>query len=114
MDIGKKIKILRAQKGISQQQLADLINKTRTLISHIEVTSKVNFFTLTEIAIALDVTVAYFTDDFTSVNVVKETSAGYSTLAEKIEQLERENELLNEIIQNQKEIIAQLKEKLNN
>lgn len=112
MDIGKKIKVLRAQKGISQQQLADLINKTRTLISHIEVTSKVNFFTLTEIASVLDVTVAYFTDEFTSKNVVEEEGQDYFSLAERIKKIERENELLSEIIQNQKEIIAQLKEKL--
>ena len=63
MNIGKKIKVLRAEKGVSQQQLADLINKTRTLISHIEVTSKVNFYTLNEISSALGVPVSYFTDD---------------------------------------------------
>ncbi len=112
MDIGKKIKVLRAEKGISQQELADLINKTRTLISHIEITSKVNFFTLTEIANALNVTVSHFTDEFTSKNIVKEDGVDYSNLTERIEKVERENELLNEIIQNQKEIIAQLKDKL--
>ncbi|NQX96903.1 MAG: helix-turn-helix transcriptional regulator [Flavobacteriales bacterium] len=112
MDIGKKIKVLRAKKGISQQELADLINKTRTLISHIEVTSKVNFFTLTEIANALGVTVPYFTDDFTSSNIVQEDAVNYSTLSERVKKIERENELLNEIIQNQKEIISQLKEKI--
>lgn len=112
MDIGKKIKVLRAEKGISQQELADLINKTRTLISHIEVTSKVNFFTLTEIANALNVTVSYFTDDFTSENVLKEQGVDYSKLSERIKKVERENELLSEIILNQKEIITQLKDKL--
>ncbi len=112
MDIGKKIKVLRAKKGLNQQELADLINKTRTLISHIEITSKVNFFTLTEIAKALDVDVSHFTNEFTSTNMVKEKDEAYSTLSERIKKIERENELLNEIIQNQKEIIKQLKEKL--
>lgn len=112
MDIGKKIKVLRAEKGISQQELADLVNKTRTLISHIEVTSKVNFFTLTEIANALDVTVSYFTDDTTAENIVKEKGVDYLKLSERIKKIERENELLNEIVQNQKEIISQLKDKL--
>tara|TARA_R110001592_G_scaffold37439_6_gene124888 strand:- start:115 stop:456 length:342 start_codon:yes stop_codon:yes gene_type:complete len=111
MNIGKKIKVLRAEKGVSQQQLADLINKTRTLISHIEVTSKVNFYTLNEIANALGVPVSYFTDDNFD-NLVEETKANYSNLSEKVKKLERENELLNEIIQNQKEIITQLKDKL--
>lgn len=113
MDIGKKIKVLRAKKGLNQQQLADLINKTRTLISHIEVTSKVNFYTLTEIAHALDVPVSYFTDKEHSENIVEETTADYSNLSEKVEKLTHEIELLNEIILNQKELIFQLKEKLN-
>lgn len=113
MDIGKKIKILRAEKGLSQQELADLINKTRTLISHIEVTSKVNFYTLNEIAEALEVPVSYFTDDTYSLTAVAESSEQYSNMNEKIKKLEREIELLNEIITNQKEIIQQLKEKLN-
>lgn len=112
MDIGKKIKILRAEKGISQQELADLINKTRTLISHIEVTSKVNFYTLTEIANALSVETSYFTDDYTK-NIVNEKREDYSNLSERLKKVERENELLNEIIQNQKEIIAQLKDRIN-
>ena len=113
MDIGQKIKVLRAEKGISQQKLADLINKTRTLVSHIEVTSKVNFYTLTEIASVLDVSVSHFTDNQGSIHILKENKAEYSVVSEKVKKLERENELLNEIIQNQKEIITQLKEKLN-
>ncbi len=113
MNIGKKIKVLRAEKGVSQQQLAELINKTRALISHIEVTSKVNFYTLNEIAKALEVPVTYFTDEDYSDNIAKEMEASYSNLSEKMEMLERENDLLNEIVKNQKEIINQLREKLN-
>ena len=111
LEIGKKIKILRAQKGMSQQDLADSINKTRPLISHIEITSKVNFYTLTEIANALSVEVSYFTDNFTN-NIVNEEKEGYFILSERSSKLERENELLNEIINNQKEIIIQLKDKI--
>jgi len=112
MNIGQKIKVLRAERGISQQKLADLINKTRTLVSHIEVTSKVNFYTLTEIANVLGVSVSHFTDESVYENIAKEGKEEYSNLSDKIKKLERENELLNEIIQNQKEIITQLKEKL--
>lgn len=112
MNIGQKIKVLRAERGISQQKLADLINKTRTLVSHVEVTSKVNFYTLTEIANVLGVSVSHFTDESVYENIAKENKEEYSSLSDKIKKLERENELLNEIIQNQKEIITQLKEKL--
>ena len=112
MSIGKKIKVLRAEKGISQEELAVLINKTRALISHIEITSKVNFYTLTELANVFNVPVSYFTEDLNSLNMVKEDRKEYASLPEKLKKLERENELLNEIIQNQKEIIAQLKANL--
>jgi transcriptional regulator with XRE-family HTH domain len=111
MNIGKKIKILRAEKGMSQQELADLINKTRALISHIEVTSKVNYFTLREISEALDMSVDYFTEDL-SQDVLNESKNDYSSLSERVTKVERENVLLNEIISNQKEIIIQLKDKL--
>ena len=110
MDIGQKIKVLRAERGLNQQQLADLINKTRTLISHIEVTSKVNYYTLEEISKALDVDVSYFTSDLSSSTIVKEVNDPYANLEEKIKKFEREVELLNEIISHQKEIIQQLKE----
>jgi len=97
---------------IKTEKLADLINKTRTLVSHIEVTSKVNFYTLTEIANVLGVSVSHFTDESDYKNIAKESKEEYSNLSDKIKKLERENELLSEIIQNQKEIITQLKEKL--
>ena len=109
MDVGKKIKILREKKGISQQQLADLINKTRTLISHIEVTSKVNFYTLNEISKALGVPVSYFTDDNYANQILEDPKESYIDLADKVKKLERENELLIEIVANLKEIIQQLK-----
>ncbi len=115
MEIGRKIKVLRVEKGISQKDLAKAINKTRALISHIEVTSKVNYFTLTEIASALDVPISYFVEDISSVKAeVKESDSKYLSFSEENKKLKRENELLNEIISNQKEIIKQLKEKLKN
>ncbi len=111
MDIGQKIKVLRAEKGLNQQQLADLINKTRTLISHIETTSKVNFYTLEEISKALNVDVSYFTKNLPSSALLGEANEPYAKLEEKIKQLDREVELLNEIVSHQKEIIKQLKQK---
>jgi transcriptional regulator with XRE-family HTH domain len=111
MDIGTKIKVLRAKKGLNQQQLAELINKTRTLISHIEITSKVNFYTLNEIAKALDVSVSYFTENGKN-SLLEEPENEYISLNDKVEKLEREIELLNEIISNQKELIKELKDKV--
>lgn len=111
MNVGRKIRILRVQKGINQQQLADLINKTRTLISHIEITSKVNYYTLLEISNALDVPISYFLED--NDNSLEEPREDYKTQLEKTEKLEREIELLKEIVSNQKDLIDELKKRLN-
>jgi transcriptional regulator with XRE-family HTH domain len=111
MDIGKKIKILRAEKGISQQELARLINRTRSLISRIEVTSKANYYTLRAISDVLDVSIDYFIAEI-NTDVLNESTTEYSSLSDRITKVERENELLNEIISNQKEIILQLKDRL--
>ena len=111
MEIGKKIKILRAEKGISQQQLADSINKTRALISHIEVTSKVNYYTLNEISNSLNVSVDYFTDSFNN-KILNDGKNDYVSLTKHLCNIERENELLKEIITNQRETISNQKENI--
>jgi len=111
MEIGKKIKVLRTEKGLNQDQLAEKISRTRTLISHIERTSKVNYYTLNEIAAVLDVPVTYFTDENYELNTIEEAQEKYNVLSEKVKMLERENELLSEIVDNQKQIINDLKQK---
>lgn len=57
MHLGLRIKVERVAKGMTQQQLADKINKTRPLISHIEQTGKVNHYTLLSICNALNVNI---------------------------------------------------------
>jgi transcriptional regulator with XRE-family HTH domain len=54
MHIGLKIKLARIAKGLTQQDLADKIFKTRPLVSHIEQTGNVNSKTLEEIKKVLD------------------------------------------------------------
>ncbi len=49
MHAGKKIRILRAIRNLSQTQLAERIGRTRALISHIEQTGKINYYTLKDI-----------------------------------------------------------------
>ncbi|UPT67949.1 MAG: helix-turn-helix domain-containing protein [Sphingobacteriales bacterium JAD_PAG50586_3] len=55
MDIGKKIKVARAEKGWTQQDLADKVNRTRSLIGNIEQSGKGNPETLQEIAAVLGI-----------------------------------------------------------
>ena len=57
---GRKIRILRVMRGITQNELSDRISKTRALVSYIEGTGKVNHYTLQEILKALDVSAEEF------------------------------------------------------
>jgi transcriptional regulator with XRE-family HTH domain len=54
--VGRKIRQFRVLKGLSQQDLADMIHKGRPLISHIENTGKVHHATLVKICKALQIT----------------------------------------------------------
>lgn len=111
MHLGIKIKVARLSKGLTQQELADKIHKTRPLISHIEQTGKVNYDTLTQISKALGISV----DEME--NIVNEPAHGYQATStiekyvQLIEQLKKENEMLKELLSSQKEIIEMLKRK---
>jgi transcriptional regulator with XRE-family HTH domain len=52
--IGQKIKRLRAFKGLTQEDLATKIGRTRSLISYIERTGNINKQTLNEIILILE------------------------------------------------------------
>ena len=111
MHIGKKIKMLRALKGLTQNELAGKINKTRALVSHIEQTGKVNNYTLTAILKALNITLDDF-EKFDNKEAVKaksyniDESDELNILKERIESYQKENKALKELIISQKKIIS--------
>ena len=115
MHLGLKIKVARTAKGLTQQGLADKINKTRPLISHIEQTGKVNSYTLNKICKALQIDIG------TLENMVNERGVTYLSgkdgdsahYKEEIRRMNDEISLLKELISSQKEIIISLREKLN-
>lgn len=113
MHTGKKIKLLRTLKNLTQEELAEKINKTRALISHIEQTGKVNHYTLLSILKVLDVSLPYF-EDLDENGVLASTTPGYTAnnelniLKEKVEHYQKENSLLKELINSQKKIIKTL------
>lgn len=47
--LGQKIKRLRAFKGMTQEELANALGKTRSLVSYFERTGNINNYTLQEI-----------------------------------------------------------------
>lgn len=109
MHLGVKIKVLRLSKGLSQQELADKVNKTRPLISHIEQKGKVNAETLKLICKALGVSLSDLE------NLVNEpekiNNADASALQKEIQQLRKENEVLLDLVESQKQVIALLKKR---
>jgi transcriptional regulator with XRE-family HTH domain len=114
--IGQKIKRLRAFKGITQEDLATKIGRTRSLISYIERTGNINKQTLKEIILILESNPDEFelnsVDFFTSNKDIKNEITdppknGYEIL---IRELKDEISYLKKIIDNQLEL---LKEKNN-
>ena len=92
MHLGKKIKLARMSKGLTQAQLADKIHKTRPLISHIEQTGKVHHDTVNAICRVLGIS-------FESLNQVEDPSQVYDMpTRETFEFLKRENEHLNRLV----------------
>ncbi len=117
MQTGKKIKLLRAIKGLSQEQLADKIGRTRALISHVEQTGKVNYDTLTLILKVLSISKQEF-DDFEQDNLKLNATKEYQsvtkemqTLQDRLESCQKENTILKELVETQKDLIAMLKQR---
>ena len=80
MHLGLKIKFARMVKGITQAELAEKINKTRALVSHIEQSGQVNYFTLSAIATALEVNF-----DDVAPDMVSEPAVAYKISRKKKE-----------------------------
>ncbi|MFN4973449.1 MAG: helix-turn-helix domain-containing protein [Bacteroidota bacterium] len=111
MHIGLQIKFARMRKRLTQQDLAERINKTRPLISNIEQTGKVNYYTLVKICEVLEV-------DIDSLHQMVEEPDSYYPSADsknknqRLQQLERQIEQLNMLVDSQKDLIVALKEKV--
>ena len=109
MHLGKKIRRVRINKDITQEQLAEKINKTRALVSHIEQTGKVNHYTLNAIVKALSITVEELESiDEKQISTNKKQKSELDLMSQEIEHLKNENTLLKEIIANQKKLISSL------
>lgn len=119
MHIGLKIKMIRLSKGLKQIDLADRINKTRALVSHIEQTGQVNYYTLESIAKALEVEVAVLQSDivndsgymyYQKANAQENTVPLYEEDEREltIKKLEEEVHFLKQLVKSQLEIIESL------
>lgn len=110
MHSGNKIKQLRQLKGLTQDELALKINKTRALVSHIEQTGKVNHYTLVAITKVLGISLEDF-ENYTLqkslkkyINHEEQNENELKVLQEKLVHYQKENKLLQEYIESQKKI----------
>ncbi len=109
-NLGLKIRVARTAKRLSQEQLAEKINKTRPLVSHIEQTGKVNIHTLKKICQVLDLSIEDLENEGNeSINLPKNNSI--QALKAEIDRLTDEIAMLKELVATQKEFIAELKAK---
>ncbi len=116
MHIGIQIKLARIAKGLTQQELAERIFKTRPLVSHIEQKGIVNERTLADIRKVLDMP--------EQDNLLNNECTPYDTnpvqqkflqqeiehLLREIEWLKSENDVLRKLADTQKQLIDKIKE----
>ncbi|MFN8267345.1 MAG: helix-turn-helix transcriptional regulator [Chitinophagales bacterium] len=113
--LGKKIKKIRAFNGMTQEELALAINKTRSMVSHIERTGEANYYTLKEIARVLNLPLEKLQDnEDTNELILNKVSAPQKNLitdTELIQQLKQEIKFLKDTIVQQQKLIFQLTKK---
>ena len=107
-DIGRRIRIARAYLGMTQSELAEKINKTRPLVSHIESTGKVNAYTLQKICGVLNLELEDLMNEGEELYQSKKNLYAKNELI----QLKEKVLLLEELVQSQREIIGTLKQEL--
>ncbi len=104
MHLGRHIRMARTFRGMSQEDLAVAISKTRSLVSAIERTGRVNSATFEDILQALDLTHEEFSNKFA------EERPGYQTkLEEENESLRKEIDQLQKLVSVQQDLIDLLK-----
>ncbi len=112
--IGNKIKRFRGFRGMTQEQLAEAVGKTRSLVSYFERTGVINKYTFKEIAEVLHITTEELEKLEDEVLKLKEsptdTHCSNESFAEKLlEQQKSEINFLKQTITQQWELIQRLK-----
>lgn len=107
--IGKRIKKIRSFNGLTQEELASAINKTRSMVSHIERTGEVNYYTLKYISKVLNLPIEQFQED-AGFQFVEESKVPYASKIEEdmVDQLSKEIIFLKSVIENQWKLLFEL------
>lgn len=108
MHKGLKIKLARISKRLTQEELAEKIDKTRPLVSSIEQTGQGSYYTIKKICEVLNLDIEKLEQD------LGETESEYRTqnqvnFQKELNRLEKELQLYKELCESQKENILTLK-----
>lgn len=107
--MGQKIKRLRAYRGLTQEDLAKSLGKTRSLVSFFERTGNINKYTLQEISQLLNTTPEELENDTIHVSPAAPTTHSFAGPQEKlISQLQEEISFLKETINHQWQLLKEL------
>lgn len=107
--MGQKIKRLRAYRGLTQEDLARSLGKTRSLVSFFERTGNVNKYTLQEISQLLNTTPEELENDTIHVTPAAPTTHIFAGPQEKlISQLQEEISFLKETVNHQWQLLKEL------
>jgi len=113
MHLGTQIKIARISAGLTQQDLADKVHKTRPLISSIEQTGRVNDVTLKKICQVLDLDINELkTADNIIVNQFVSAKQRFEDLLRENSNLRLEIASLKDLVDTQKDLIELLKQSI--
>jgi repressor LexA len=116
MFVGKRLKELRQNRGLTQQQLGNMINVTKVSICCYENNTRVpNLETLEDLIKVLNVEANYLLGN--DVRVVKEDDTNYSIIMSKddiniINTLKEHKELYNKVINDPKRVIELIDKKM--
>ena len=107
--LGEKLKKIRVLHGMSQEDLAKAIGKTRSLISHLETSGNINKYTLQEIATALKMDTATIENfNFENAQVLRDLSPNAEYNKDEIQKLKEEIIDLKATIKEQWKVIQNL------
>lgn len=110
--LGEKLKKIRVLHGMSQEDLAKAIGKTRSLISYLETSGNVNKYTLQEIATALKVdTAAIENFNYENVHILRDLNPNTDYNKDEIQRLKEEITDLKGTIKEQWKTIQNLTKK---
>jgi len=106
--LGHKIKRLRAFRGMTQEELASKLGKTRSLVSFFERTGSVNKYTLSEICSILETSPEVLQGDIMNDDGGQPDYNPPKIDAEIVQQLKEENKFLKETVNNQWQLLHEL------